>query len=357
MKDGSAREALLRQADCSASPDNFRSTHSRVYARAAENCDQDSQFNSRFDLAPRLPEILADIADIMSRRASRGKVADYIKPLANVDPAKFGIAVTLVNNMHYSAGDAEECFSIQSVSKVFSLTLALGKAGDALWKRVGRESSGNAFNSIVQLEYERGIPRNPFINSGAITVADVLLSSHQPKETIGEIVRFVRFLANDESIAIDPVVAVAEKETGFRNEALANYMKSFGNIKNAPAHVLGVYYHHCAIAMSCKQLAVAGGFLASGGVNPVTGLSVVSPERARRINSLMLTCGLYDGSGDYAFRVGLPSKSGVGGGVLAIVPGIASIAVWSPGLNAQGNSKLGVEALEILSGRVGWSIF
>ncbi len=246
---------------------------------------------------------------------------------------------------------------IQSVSKVFTLTLALGLVGDLLWKRVGREPSGNPFNSIVQLEYEKGIPRNPFVNAGAITVTDVILSGHEPREALGEILRFVRFLAEDNSIVIDQAVAQSEKRTGYRNAALANYMKSFARLENPVDFILGVYFHHCAIAMSCRQLALAGRYLAASGRNPATGMSIVSPERARRINALMLTCGHYDGSGDFAFRVGLPGKSGVGGGILAVAPGKASIAVWSPGLDANGNSYLGAIALEKLAKRMRWSIF
>ena len=248
-------------------------------------------------------------------------------------------------------------FSIQSVSKAFTLTLALGKIGDRLWSRVGREPSGSAFNSIVQLERENGKPRNPFINAGAIAVADVLLAGHQPKEAIGEIVQFVRFLADDDSIVIDQRVARSETETGFRNFALAQFMRSFGIIDHAAEQVLGVYFHHCALAMSCRQLSHAGLFLAAGGRNPATGRTVVSRDRARRINALMLMCGHYDGSGDFAYRVGLPGKSGVGGGILVVAPGKASIAVWSPGLNENGNSLLGSHALEMLAQRTGWSIF
>jgi glutaminase len=240
---------------------------------------------------------------------------------------------------------------------VFTLTLALGMVGDRLWRHVGREPSGNPFNSIVQLERERGVPRNPFINAGAIAVTDVILSGHQPREAIGEILRFMQFLAGDTSIVIDETVAASEKRTGFRNTALANYMKSFGVLENPVDFTLGVYFHHCAIAMSCRQLAMAGRYLAYAGRNPSTGLSVVSPERARRINALMLTCGHYDGSGEFAYRVGLPGKSGVGGGIMAVAPGKASIAVWAPGLDKAGNSHLGRVALEALTRRMGWSIF
>ena len=303
-----------------------------------------------------LEQVLADLAAEMSARTDRGEVAKYIPQLGKIDPNKFGIAVSTADGRMLMAGDADEPFSIQSVSKVFSLTLALGVVGDGLWKRVGREPSGNPFNSIVQLEHENGIPRNPFINAGAIVVSDVLLSGHQPRETIGQILRFVQFLTDDDTVYIDHEVAASERATGFRNIALANYMRAFGNLAHAPDPVLGVYFHQCAIAMSCRQLALAGRFLAFGGRNPDTGHSVVSPERARRINALMLTCGHYDGSGDFAFRVGIPGKSGVGGGILAVVPGIASIAVWSPGLNANGNSRQGSIALEKLARAMNWSV-
>lgn len=305
---------------------------------------------------PDLQGVLDEIAAEMSARRDRGAVASYIPQLARADPAKFGIAVALVDGRVLTAGDAEESFSIQSVSKVFTLTLALGKVGDGLWRRVGREPSGNPFNSIVQLEHEGGVPRNPFINPGAIVVADILLAGHQPREAIGEILRFMQFLADDDSIVIDHQVAASERATGFRNAALANYMKSFGNLDHSPELALGVYFHHCAIAMNCRQLALAGRFLADRG-RSAGGHTVVSAERARRISALMLTCGHYDGSGDFAFRVGIPAKSGVGGGIMGAVPGVGSVAVWSPGLNAHGNSQLGTLALEKLARAMNWSVF
>jgi glutaminase len=179
----------------------------------------------------------------------------------------------------------------------------------------------------------------------ALVTAEV----HQPREAIGHILQFIRFLAADETIAVDPAVARSETEYGDRNRALASYMRAFGNLLHPVDLTLGVYFHHCAIAMNCRQLAQSALFQANGG-RLATGESVVSLRRARRINALMLTCGQYDGSGDFAYRVGLPSKSGVGGGILAIVPGYASIAVWSPGLNAQGNSLIGTLVLERLAG-------
>lgn len=306
---------------------------------------------------PDLKDVVKEIAADMAERPERGKVASYIPELAKIDPKKFGIVVVGNDGEVASAGDSEIPFSIQSISKVFTLTLALGKVGDRLWHRVGREPSGSAFNSIVQLEYEKGMPRNPFINAGAIAVTDIIVSGHQPREALGDILRFMQFVADDNAIKIDDEVAASEQRTGFRNAALANYMKSFGVLENPVHFTLGVYFHHCAIAMSCRQLAMAGRFLASNGINPSTGMNVVNAERAKRINSIMMMCGHYDGSGEFAYRVGLPGKSGVGGGILAIAPGKASIAVWSPGLDENGNSYLGRVALEQLTRRMGWSVY
>lgn len=304
-----------------------------------------------------LERVVTEIVEEMRGRSDRGEVASYIPELGRVDTGAFGIAVIDADGTVHAGGDCETPFSIQSISKVFTLTLALGKVGDRLWQRVGREPSGSPFNSIVQLEAEHGIPRNPFINAGAIAVTDVVLSGHQPREALGEILRFIQFLADDQSVIIDHAVAASEQRTRFRNSALANYMKSYGVLENDVEKTLGVYFHHCAIAMSCRQLAEAGRFLAHAGRNPTTGCLIVVPDRARRINAVMLTCGHYDGSGEFAYRVGLPGKSGVGGGILAIAPGRASIAVWSPGLDASGNSHLGRIALERLTKKMGWSIF
>jgi glutaminase len=306
---------------------------------------------------PDLNNVVKEIAEEMAQRPDRGEVATYIPELGRIDPKAFGLAVIEADGNVAAGGDSDTPFSIQSISKVFTLTLALGKVGDRLWRRVGREPSGSPFNSIVQLENEKGIPRNPFINAGAIAVTDAILAGHRPREALGEILRFMQFVADDPSITIDEAVAASEQRTGFRNFALANYMKAFGVLESPVEYTLGVYFHQCAIAMSCRQLAMAARFLAHLGRNPSTGMSVVHPERARRINALMLTCGHYDGSGEFAYRVGLPGKSGVGGGILAIAPGKASIAVWSPGLDPSGNSHLGRIALEALAKRMGWSIF
>ncbi|MDK3071934.1 glutaminase [Sedimentitalea sp. JM2-8] len=304
-----------------------------------------------------LRAILADIAETMAQEPFRGSVADYIPQLARVDPAQFAITLATAEGDVISVGDADTPFSIQSISKVFTLAVALGNQGERLWSRVGREPSGDPFNSIVQLEYEKGLPRNPFINAGAIAVTDSILGQYAPKEALGQILQFIRFVAGQEDIAIDPAVARSEQETGFRNVALANFMRGFGTLQGAPERTLGVYFHHCAIAMTARQLALAGRFLAFDGCLSPGGARVIKARMARQINALMLTCGLYDGSGEFAFRVGLPGKSGVGGGILAVAPGQASIGCWSPGLNALGNSHLASRALELLADRTGWSVF
>ena len=304
-----------------------------------------------------MQQILDDIAAEMASETDRGKVADYIPQLAHVDLNQFGIAVATPDGQVYAAGDASTLFSIQSISKVFTLTIGLGKLGDAIWTHVGREPSGDPFNSIMVLEKESGRPRNPFINAGAIAVVDSIMMGHEPKETLGEILRFVHFIADDDSIRFDHKVAASEMEHRDRNAALAHFMKSFGHLKHDVDKVLGVYFHQCSIAMSCEQLASAGLFLVSNGVNQPTGIRVINAQQSRRINSLMMMCGHYDGAGEFAYRVGLPGKSGVGGGILTIAPGKGSIAVWSPGLDHVGNSKLGLKALELLVQKTGWSVF
>lgn len=304
-----------------------------------------------------LAAALATIHEEMTHHLGTGKVATYIPALARVDPRQFGIAVMSCTGEHASAGHAGVAFSIQSVSKVFTLTMALARVGAPLWRRVGREPSGSPFNSIVQLEAEKGIPRNPLINAGALVVTDALLASGDPDATISEILAFMRRLADDQTVAIDQEVARSEAQTGFRNAALANFMRGFDNLKSPVADVLKVYFHQCSLAMNCRQLARAGLYLANDGVDPLTGDAILTPTRARRVNAVMMTCGHYDASGEFAFRVGLPGKSGVGGGILAIAPHRASIAVWSPGLNAAGTSQVGQLALERLAELMDWSVF
>ncbi len=300
-----------------------------------------------------LSTFLPDLATRMREAPDRGRVADYIPELARIDPGQFGLSICFADGTQSSLGDATTPFSIQSVSKVFTLAMALGRFGDELWIRVGREPSSNAFNSVVDLELEQGKPRNPFVNAGAIVVTDALMIGRHPQEALAEILLFVRAAAGDQSVYIDEAVAKSEKLTGHRNWSLAHFLKSTSNLRHDCELTLGTYFHQCAIEMTCQQLARAGRFLA--GLQAKDDL--ISRHNVRSINALMLTCGHYDGSGEFAYRVGIPGKSGVGGGILAIVPGTASIAVWSPGLNRFGNSMLGTIALEELSLATGWSVF
>ena len=303
-----------------------------------------------------LVEIVETVHRDMRAHLGRGRVADYIPALARVDPRHFGMAVATCDGEVAAAGDADVTFSIQSISKVFTLTMALGKLGADLWRRVGREASGSAFNSIVQLEYEKGVPRNPLINAGALVVVDALLARGDPDALIARIADSLRSLACDAAVGVDPEVAGSEAATGFRNAALANFLRASNNLRSPVADVLHVYFNQCALAMSCRQLARAGLYLANRGVDPLNHVKITTPVRARRINAIMMTCGHYDASGDFAFRVGLPGKSGVGGGILAIAPGHAAIVVWAPGLDAAGTSLVGRLALQRLAALTGWAV-
>lgn len=300
-------------------------------------------------------EILEQIREEVEPYIGLGYVANYIPELADIPKDKFGMAVRTIEGDLYSVGDSAEKFSIQSISKVFTLTLAMQLIGDELWKRVGREPSGNPFNSLVQLEYEEGIPRNPFINAGAHVVTDVLLSKYDdPKD---KLIEFIRGLCGNREIDYDYSVAKSELSAGFLNISLANFLKSFDNLGNAPKDVLDLYFHQCSIAMSCEDLTCASLYLANGGKTPVTDKVITTPSQTKYINSLMMTCGTYDSVGDFAYRVGLPGKSGVAGGIIAIVPGKMSICVWSPGLNESGNSLAGTKALELFTTHTGISVF
>lgn len=297
--------------------------------------------------------VLEDLVRQHRPASMLGSVPASIPHLAGADFRSFGIAVAMVSGEVFSAGDAAVPFSIQSISKVFSLALALGhEGGPELWSRVHREPSGTAFNSLVQLDAEGGIPRNPFINAGALVVTDHLIDAFGDASE-----EVLRLLASPSGRgAVNTEAVQSELSRSERNFALAHFLADLGNLRNPPAAVVRHYVRQCSIEMSCKDVALAGLFLANDGVGP-TGQRVVSPSVAKRIGAVMLTCGMYDAAGEFAYRVGLPSKSGVGGGILTIVPGVGSVCVWSPRLDAHGNSLAGASALAELSDRTGWSIF
>jgi glutaminase len=283
-----------------------------------------------------------------------GTVASTIPELESVDPDKFGMYLTTIEHQDFGIGDFDEKFSIQSVSKALSVTLAFSFLDEKVWERVGVEPSGNPFNSLVQLEYEKGIPRNPFINAGALVVADILVSElKNPKQ---DFLEFIRTLSGIETINYSEKVAQSEKDTGFRNAALCNFLKSFGNIKNEVETVLDFYFHQCSLEMTCKELAHSFFFFANEGTTKA-GKQILSKSQVKRINALMQTCGFYDESGEFTYRVGLPGKSGIGGGIAALYPNHFSITTWSPRLNEKGNSELGMAALELFTTKTGKSIF
>lgn len=286
---------------------------------------------------------------------NRGEVATYIPELGKINPDKFGVCLTTLDNTTYIAGNANERFSIQSISKVLSLTLAYTFEGEALWERVDVEPSGTPFNSLIQLEADNGIPRNPLINAGALVICDVLVSHlKNPKK---EFLAFIRRLTNNDTINYSETIAASEKVTGFRNAALINLIKTYNNIHNPIEEVLDFYFNMCAIEMSCVQLSKAFLYLAADGINPLTNETIVSESKSKRINAIMQLCGFYDEAGEFAFRVGLPGKSGVGGGIVAVLPDEYTITIWSPKLNTQGNSYLGMRFLESFTTATASSIF
>jgi glutaminase len=300
-------------------------------------------------------KIIQDIAAEVHPLYEQGKVANYIPELGKVEPRQFGFCLQLNDGTHFQHGDSQTKFSIQSISKVFTLSRAFSLLGDTLWHRVGVEPSGNAFNSLMQLEYEKGIPRNPLINAGALVVTDILVS--QFKDPKAEILRYLRQLAGNEDIHYNESVAESERKTGYRNFALAYFLKSFGNLHNDVEQVLDVYFHQCSVEMTCAELARAMQIFSHHGLEPNTSERLLSSSQTKRLNAVMQTCGFYDEAGEFAFAVGLPGKSGVGGGIAALLPGQYSLAVWSPELNKKGNSVLGMKALELFTTLTGKSVF
>jgi glutaminase len=298
--------------------------------------------------------ILQDIYNEAKDQPKIGQVATSIPELASVPPDKFGMHLLTMEGEDFYMGDAAEKFSIQSVSKVLSLALAFSFIGEKIWERVGVEPSGNPFNSLVQLEYEKGIPRNPFINAGALVIADVLISElKNPKQ---DFLNFIREVSGYDNIDFNHKVANSEKVTGFRNAALANFLKSFGNIKNDVELVLDFYFYQCSIEMTCKELAHSFYFFANEGKTK-SGKQILNNSQVKRLNAIMQTCGFYDESGEFTYKVGLPGKSGIGGGIVALYPKNFVVASWSPRLNEKGNSELGMFALEQLTTKTGMSIF
>ena len=286
---------------------------------------------------------------------NKGNVAEYIPELAKVDPDKFGVAFLSKNNQQFGFGDWQTKFSIQSISKVLSLSLAYKLLGETVWERVGVEPSGSAFNSLIQLETDSGFPRNPLINGGAMVICDMLISNlENPKN---DFLNFVRQISCCAKIDFCESTARSEEEVGYRNKALCNFIKSFGNIHNDPNEVLDFYFHMCSIEMTCEELVKTFSYLTFSKFHPDQYSKVLNLSQAKRINAIMQTCGFYDESGEFSFKVGLPGKSGVGGGIIALHPEKYCISVWSPRLNPSGNSYRGMKFLEEFTTETKLSIF
>jgi len=303
-------------------------------------------------------KILDEIYEDIQEELPNGKVANYIPALANVSPNQFSMSITLKDGTQYNVGNYEEQFSIQSISKVLAFSLAIDIYSTKLYKRVGVEPSGSAFNSLVQLEYENGVPRNPFINAGAIVIADALISHFSGEyAALEKIMQFTREISDDDKISFDSSVAKSEMIHASRNLSLAQLMKSFGNFDNDVHSVVENYFKQCAIKMDTRTLSRAMLYLAFKGKDPISKKQFLTAPQAKRVNALMLTCGHYDASGEFAFNVGLPAKSGVGGGIVAIIPNKMTIAVFSPRLNKYGNSHSGTLALQMFTTKTNMSIF
>lgn len=305
----------------------------------------DSNYKNIIEKAYQLTNALQD----------KGKIATYIPELATVNPSMFGVHITTLDGDNFGIGNNLEKFSIQSIAKVLSLTLAYKILGEKIWTRIDVEPSGTKFDSLILLETNNGIPRNPFVNSGAIVICDILIS--QLDNAREEFLAFVRELSDLPHLTYSDKIADSEKAHGYRNAALCNFIKSYGNIDNEPAEVLDFYFDMCSLEMNCQQLSHTFMFLANGGRKVADAQKIISKSKSKRINALMLTCGFYDESGEFAFKVGLPGKSGVGGGIVALYPHNYAIAVWSPRLNPKGNSFKGMKFLEEVTTHSELSIF
>lgn len=299
--------------------------------------------------------LLDEIAEAVTTSYGKGKVADYIPALAAVPPNIFAMTVQTVEGPSFSVGAASQAFSVQSISKLFVLQMVMSQMGDMVWTRVGKEPSGDRFNSLMKLEQEAGVPRNPFINAGAIATLDLLMGLKADAKF--RIRNYMRYLSQNDAVDFDDIVARSELEHAHINRAMTNLMKAHGIIDSDVDTLIEAYCYQCSLTMSCQDLARAALPLAAGGYSSLLGDSVMSASQAKRINAVMLTCGMYDSVGSFAYRVGVPAKSGVGGGIVAVLPGRASVAVWSPELDACGNSYVGTLALEMFTGMTHTSVF
>jgi glutaminase len=289
------------------------------------------------------------------RGVADGKVADYIPELALAKPEWFGISVVTVDGQSYDVGDWQQSFSIQSVSKPFVFGQALDDHGrEAVLKKVGVEPTGEAFNAIV-LDEASNRPFNPLVNAGAIATADLIHGKDFADRIKRLMMLFGRYTGRE--LFIDNAIFLSERTTGHRNRAIAHLMLNFGMVSEQIADSLELYFQQCSILVNAHDLAMMGATLANAGVNPATGVRAIEQPHVKDVLSVMFSCGMYDYAGEWGYRVGLPAKSGVGGGICAVVPGVAGIGIFSPPLDARGNSVRGIKVCEELSSRFGLHAF
>lgn len=305
-----------------------------------------------------MQNLLDDAIKYGKKFAVQGKPATYIPELSKADPSMLGVAVVNINGQSWKSGDYDSPFTIQSISKVAALMLAVMDRGeDYVFSKVGMEPTGDPFNSIIKLETIRtSKPLNPMINAGAIAV-DSLIAGKNTEDKINRLISFIRKLCHNDKICYDEGVYKSESSTGFRNRALANFMKDAGIIEGEVEEVLDLYFKQCSIKVNAVDIALMGATLAEDGISPITGKRLIPRSIARLVKTFMVTCGMYDASGEFAVRVGLPAKSGVGGGIMATVPGKMGIGVFGPGLDEKGNSAGGIKVLEYISNKLDLSIF
>lgn len=289
---------------------------------------------------------------------SQGKTAAYIPELGKVDPNQLGVSAVSVKGEKWESGDSKSKFSIQSISKTVSFMLAMMDRGaDYVFGKVGMEPTGDAFNSIIKLETQKpGKPLNPMINAGAIAVDSMILGD-SPEERFGRLLELFKLICHNDSLGFNERVYESEHSTGFRNRALAHFMKDEGILEGDVEEVLALYFKQCSIEVDCTDIAMLGAVLANDGVSPVTGEVIVPGSITRYVKTFMVTCGMYDASGEFAIKVGLPAKSGVGGGIMVAAPGKLGIGVFGPALDAKGNSVGGIKVLEYISEKLNLSIF
>ena len=285
-----------------------------------------------------------------------GGVADYIPELGRANPDLFGICVADGKGNVWEAGDTDEPFTIQSASKPFTYGLVLDIWGpEKVFERVGVEPTGDAFNSIV-LDDNGRRAFNPMVNAGAIAVADLIPGASEA-ERLHTLLDYFARLSGQSRVLVDLPTFISERATGFRNRAIASLMRGANIVGTQFDESLDLYFQQCALLVTCRDLAVMAATLANNGINPQTGVRAISQDSVRPVLSVMYTCGMYDSAGEWAFRVGLPAKSGVGGGIFAVVPGLGGIAVFSPRVDAHGTSVRGVRVCEALSREYGLHVF